>query len=402
MYKIGLLVLLSTVTLVIGGCAMEMPGGMNPPTGAAGPRIAMAHSPMMTETHAMSATHMSGMDHNPMVHSSHMMSSTHPMTHATMSGMQHGGMTVDPAQPFDAQFIDSMIAHHQGAIAMANEVLAQSERPELRQLAEAVIAAQSQEIEQMTSWRQSWYPELPPTAGLAMGMGEMAISTDERMPFDQRFLEAMIAHHQGAIGMAQMALHQAEHAEIKMLAAAIIAAQTAEIEQMQGWLQEWFGVSAAASPYVAQLASSVRGLSPQEVDDLLAGRGMGFARMAELNHHPGPRHLLDLQTQLQLSPEQVAAIEEIFTQMQAQAQALGAQIVAQEQQLSAAFASGALDEATLEAQVMALADLYGQLRLVHLRAHLQVTPLLSAEQIAAYDELRGYADGAAHHHSMHP
>ncbi|MCQ3975466.1 MAG: hypothetical protein DPW09_18650 [Anaerolineae bacterium] len=47
------------------------------------------------------------------------------------------------------------------------------------------------------------------------------------------------------------------------------------------------------SPYVAQLDSSVRGLSSQEVDDLLNGRGAGYARMAELNSYPGPRHVLD-------------------------------------------------------------------------------------------------------------
>jgi uncharacterized protein (DUF305 family) len=324
---------------------------------------------------------------------------TQAMTDGQMSGMDHGAMTADPARPFDAQFIDSMIEHHQGAIEMAEQALAEAGRPELRQLAQEIIAAQTQEIEQMAAWRQQWYPDLPPTGGLDMGMGEMGISADERKPFDQRFIEAMISHHQGAIDMAQMARQRAEHQEIKTLADAIIIAQQAEIEQMRAWLEEWFGVGAAPSPYIAQLDSPLRGLSAQEVDDLLAGRGMGYARTAELNSHPGPRHLLDLQEELNLSAVQVDKIEAVFAEMQTQAQQLGAQIVAQEQQLSTAFAGGAIDETMLEAQVMALADLYGRLRVTHLRAHLLVTPLLTTAQITVYNEQRGYTGGNGHSHA---
>jgi uncharacterized protein (DUF305 family) len=157
--------------------------------------------------------------------------------------MDHSMMEADPSTPFDAQFIDSMIEHHQGAIAMAEQVLAESERSELRQLAEQIIADQTGEIAEMSVWRQEWYPDLPATSGMDMGMGDMEISADESKPFDQRFLEAMIAHHQGAIDMAKVAQERAERAEIRTLAAAIIAAQEAEIEQMRAWLAEWFGES---------------------------------------------------------------------------------------------------------------------------------------------------------------
>jgi uncharacterized protein (DUF305 family) len=168
---------------------------------------------------------------------------TQAPTDAGTGGMDHGAMNMDASQPFDAQFIDSMIEHHQGAIVMAEQALAQAEHAELQQLAEAIIAAQTQEIEQMTAWRQAWYPDLAPTAGMGMSMGEMAIREDVSQPFDQRFLEAMIAHHQGAIEMARMAQPMAEHEELKTLADAIITAQQAEIEQMQGWLQEWYSIS---------------------------------------------------------------------------------------------------------------------------------------------------------------
>jgi uncharacterized protein (DUF305 family) len=93
----------------------------------------------------------------------------------------------------------------------------------------------------MQQWRKQWYPDLAPTAGISMDMGDMEISTDTSIPFDQRFITAMIAHHQGAIAMAKDAQQQAEHAEIKTLAQDIITAQEAEITQMQQWQQAWFG-----------------------------------------------------------------------------------------------------------------------------------------------------------------
>lgn len=233
MQRIGMLILSGMMVLLVGGCVGPLAGG------------AMSGDHM--DHNAMNGTPMAGMDHSRMMTDTQMMTETTMMSGAgmisdtQMGGMDHSMMNLDPSQPFDAQFIDSMIEHHQGAIEMAEQARAEAEHAELRTLAEAIIAAQTQEIEELTTWRQNWYPDLAPTEGMGMDMGEMAISSDASKPFDQRFIEAMISHHQGAIEMAHMAQHMAEHAEIKTLAAAIITAQQAEIEQMQTWLQAWFG-----------------------------------------------------------------------------------------------------------------------------------------------------------------
>ncbi len=58
--------------------------------------------------------------------------------------------------------------------------------------------------------------------------------------FDRAFINEMIVHHEGAVAMAELAKQYAGHAEIKTLADAIIAAQTAEIAQMQEWRKNWF------------------------------------------------------------------------------------------------------------------------------------------------------------------
>jgi uncharacterized protein (DUF305 family) len=160
-----------------------------------------------------------------------------------MTDMDHSAMNKNSEVAFDATFIDSMIEHHRGAITMAEQALENSERSELRSLAEAIIAAQTTEIEEMQQWREAWFPDLAPTDGMEMGMGEMSISTDESTPFDQRFIEAMISHHQGAIDMAEMALEMSERDEIRELAETIIATQSAEIEQMRNWLEEWYNIT---------------------------------------------------------------------------------------------------------------------------------------------------------------
>lgn len=145
------------------------------------------------------------------------------------------------------------------------------------------------------------------------------------------------------------------------------------------------------SPYVAQLDSSVRGLSSQEVDDLLNGRGAGYARMAELNSYPGPRHVLDLKQDLNLTTAQTEQIEAVFAQMQTEAKQVGQEILQREAQFSADFANRTISEEEIMEQTEGLGQLYGRLRAVHLQAHLQITPLLSAEQLTQYDALRGYS-----------
>lgn len=158
--------------------------------------------------------------------------------HAGMPGMAAPAST--SAAPMDARFIDAMIPHHQSAITMATEALTKGEHAEIRTLAQSIVTSQQAEIDQMRAWRSAWYPDLPPTGGMDMPMGK-GLSTDASAPFDDRFIDAMIPHHEGAVVMATQARAEAEHAEIKDLAARIIAAQQSEIDEMKKWRAEWFG-----------------------------------------------------------------------------------------------------------------------------------------------------------------
>lgn len=191
-----------------------------------------------------------------MVHDmSNMNHSMSNMNHdmSNVQGHEMMNMNSDPGaadQPFDLQFLDSMIHHHNGAIAMANMVLGKTERPELKTFAQKIIDDQTKEIAQMKQLREQWYSGKPSAVNMEMpGMvGGMKIMNGEHMKdmkemesshFDNHFLNMMTSHHEGAVTMSKEAQQKAEHPEIKQLADRIIKAQAPEIEQMKKWKTAW-------------------------------------------------------------------------------------------------------------------------------------------------------------------
>ena len=150
-------------------------------------------------------------------------------------------------EPFDLQFLDTMSAHHQSAVVMANIVLTKANHTELKTFAEKIISDQSEEITQMKQWRDQWFAEKPSALNLEMsgmsgsmkGMNMKAFDALTGNEFDLEFIKQMTAHHKGAVIMAKEALDKAEHSEIKSMAQGIINAQEAEIQKMQEWQTTW-------------------------------------------------------------------------------------------------------------------------------------------------------------------
>lgn len=87
------------------------------------------------------------------------MGHTMPMTEEMRQSMMMSGDLGEADEEFDLRFINAMIPHHVGAVEMAQEALEKSDRAEIRQLAQEIIDAQEQEIEQMEQWRQAWYEQ---------------------------------------------------------------------------------------------------------------------------------------------------------------------------------------------------------------------------------------------------
>jgi Spy/CpxP family protein refolding chaperone len=157
-----------------------------------------------------------------------------------------------------------------------------------------------------------------------------------------------------------------------------------------------------STPYAGQQTRTIKALSPEDVAQLLKGEGMGIAKSAELNGYPGPVHVLTLATQLGLTEIQRQQVTAIFEHMGAAAKPLGAEVIAREQTLDQLFAKSEITPERLAAKTAAIGELQGRLRAAHLAAHLETRALLSPDQIALYQRLRGYGDPSApqhHHHS---
>jgi uncharacterized protein (DUF305 family) len=146
--------------------------------------------------------------------------------------------------PFDQAFIDAMVPHHREAIDMAKAAKARGlTQSDLNEIANDIIASQQREIDQMLEWREQWFgsrtigPVLPEVLGVPENeLGMEHGSADEvagAVDVDMTFAEMMIAHHEGAIAMAEAAQERGQHKEVKELAAAIIEAQEREIGIME-------------------------------------------------------------------------------------------------------------------------------------------------------------------------
>lgn len=158
---------------------------------------------------------------------------------------------------------------------------------------------------------------------------------------------------------------------------------------------------ATTQPYAGQDGREITSLSEEDIDALLNGEGFGFAKPAELNGYPGPAHILELADELELTAEQVDAVQVIFDAMNAEARALGADLVAAEAALDAAFEDGTITAVSLEALTDEAAAIEAKLRATHLAAHLEATPLLTRHQRMTYNTLRGYGGGGHSGHGDH-
>lgn len=163
---------------------------------------------------------------------------------------QNNGMT----GAIDAHFIEQMIPHHEGAVAMATLALEKSKHPEIKTLARAIIESQTKEIADMTVWYKNWFGKDVPKgsigmmgggmmseSGMHMGGQEDIASLENATDFDKVFIEAMIPHHQMALMMVRMLEAGTSRLEMIQLAKNITTSQSKEIQDMQGWYKAWYG-----------------------------------------------------------------------------------------------------------------------------------------------------------------
>jgi uncharacterized protein (DUF305 family) len=179
---------------------------------------------------------MAGMDNSQMGHGSMGMGS---------EGMARQ-MVMENGKYSDERFIDAMVPHHQGAIAMAEVALNNAEHEEIIELSRNIISSQQAEIEELKAIKKEEFGtsnvpmEMSQEQMRRMGMMMDPQEIANKEPFDKAFIDAMIPHHQSAIEMAQVALENSNNPKIRELAENIVSAQQEEIEQMTRWRQQWY------------------------------------------------------------------------------------------------------------------------------------------------------------------
>lgn len=164
-----------------------------------------------------------------------------------MNGTGHGGSSSAPAasaahNSADVAFAQSMIPHHAQAVEMSDLVLAKQDMPvAVTALAVRIKEAQGPEIQTMTGWLEDWNePTQMPSGHSGHTMSGMLDDSALKELEDAQgtaaaklFLRQMIAHHEGAIMMANAETSAGKDSKAVALSKDITAAQTAEIEEMQ-------------------------------------------------------------------------------------------------------------------------------------------------------------------------
>jgi uncharacterized protein (DUF305 family) len=141
---------------------------------------------------------------------------------------------------YEIKFMENMIDHHAMAVMMAEMCLMKAVHPELIAMCENIIATQSAEIEMMQMWLQDWYG-ITYEPRMHMGAMEGHMNMDPAQ-FEEWFMKRMISHHAKAIKEAEDCLEEAYHPELISMCQNMIVMQSQEIDTMQAWLCEWYGV----------------------------------------------------------------------------------------------------------------------------------------------------------------
>jgi uncharacterized protein (DUF305 family) len=136
---------------------------------------------------------------------------------------------------FDLRYINAMIAHHRGAMLLAEQLQKNTKRPEMQSLAEAILADEPKAIAQLYQWKKEWYGDARIVRDpLVAKLG----SSDEK--FDLRFLNAMIAHHELGIRMTTETRLKSSRTEILNNADAVEDFLDKGIESLKNLRSSWY------------------------------------------------------------------------------------------------------------------------------------------------------------------
>ncbi len=138
---------------------------------------------------------------------------------------------------FDLRYINAMIAHHRGAMLLAEQLEKNSERTEMQTLAQNILADEPKAIAELYSWKKDWYGDTKNVRDpIVANLGP----SDEK--FDLRFLNALIAHHEAGIVMTKETRLKSSRAEILDNADAVEVFLTNGIVTLKSIRSSWYNI----------------------------------------------------------------------------------------------------------------------------------------------------------------
>lgn len=135
----------------------------------------------------------------------------------------------------DRRYLDAMISHHQGAMALAEQALENSQREEIQLLAKEILANEPVAIAELYAQKKDWYRDgrpAPRPTRVNLGTG------DDN--FDLRFLNALIAHHEEGLKMTAEIKMKSSRAAVLDNADAVTDFLSTSLENLKTWRQDWY------------------------------------------------------------------------------------------------------------------------------------------------------------------
>ncbi len=135
----------------------------------------------------------------------------------------------------DLRYLNTMIAHHRGAILLAEQARDKTKRTEIKQLAEDILVSEPEAIDELYQWKKEWYRDNKKVSDkIVPNLGEY----DEN--FDLRFLNALIAHHEEGVAMANEIKLKSTRNQVLNNADAVIDFLTGGLKMLTKWRTEWY------------------------------------------------------------------------------------------------------------------------------------------------------------------
>lgn len=138
---------------------------------------------------------------------------------------------------FDLRYINAMISHHRGALLLAEQLAPNTTRPEMKTLAQNILADEPKAIAELYSWKKDWYGDTKSVRDPIVANLGPAGDT-----FDLRFLNAIIAHHEAGIVMTEETRIKSSRAQVLDNANAVEAFLSTGLGTLKGLRTTWYNI----------------------------------------------------------------------------------------------------------------------------------------------------------------